>query len=97
MATKNKSTRGEEIASRVAELTPAERIGHDNYLEISDEQLDDFKKRVNGIIHELVFCAQHMDQGDIEETQNCMITAHFSLDSVAADYEKLRAAKFPNT
>lgn len=72
-------------------------IARENYLPISDEQLDDFKKRVNDIIHELVFAVQHMDQGDIEETQNGFITAHFSLDSVAEDYEKLRKAKFPNS
>lgn len=60
-------------------------------LELSDEVFEDFKTRINDTIHELVFAVQHMDQGDVEEAQNCLVTAGLSLEAVSNEYDQKRA------
>ena len=60
-------------------------------LELSDEVFEDFKTRINDTIHELVFAVQHMDQGDVEEAQNCLFTAGLSLEAVSNEYDQKRA------
>jgi hypothetical protein len=60
------------------------------HLELTDSQFDDFKARINGAIHELVFLTEFMDNGDAERAQDCLVTINLNLNALAEEYEALR-------
>lgn len=56
-------------------------------LNLPDAKFEDFKARLNNTIHELVFAIQHMDQGDFDDAQNCLVAAGLGITSVEEEYQ----------
>lgn len=54
-----------------------------------------FRLDLNTSIHELVFGAQHMEQGDCKETMDCLREAKALIERVESQYNRLRAAAVP--
>jgi DNA-binding MurR/RpiR family transcriptional regulator len=52
---------------------------------VSDAKLESFKASLNASIHELVFACQHLDQDDLEDAANCLMTAQATIESVAGE------------
>lgn len=49
---------------------------------LSDAEFEALKSTINQTIHELVFACQHLDQDDLEDAQQCLMTAQGNLERV---------------
>jgi hypothetical protein len=59
---------------------------------LSDAEFEEFKRRLNEAIHEIVFAAQHLDQDDTDEALTCLVTAGGTLEEVANEIASKEAA-----
>jgi hypothetical protein len=53
-----------------------------NKVNVPDAKFEALKGRLNSAIHELVFACQHLEQNDLDDAANCLMTAHGTIESV---------------
>lgn len=61
---------------------PACRFWEKLNMSLTDEQIERLRSSLNNAIHELVFACQHIDQGDIEDAEQCLTTAQGTIEQV---------------
>ncbi len=54
-----------------------------NVRTLTDEEFQSLRESINNAIHELVFAAKHLEEDQIEDAANCLMTAQGTIESVA--------------
>lgn len=50
---------------------------------LTDQEYEAHKSSLNNAIHELVFACQHIEQADLDDAANCLMTAQGTIEQVA--------------
>lgn len=59
---------------------------------LTEAEFEAAKASLNNAIHELVFACQHLDQDDLEDAAQCLMTAQGTIEAVANKVAELEGA-----